>query len=193
MGKKLDPRMHFVALYLLGVDEPLAFPVARPDQVWEELQTEREWATFESSGGQTVWVRTDCITDVQSSWEPADDRVQPELADAKALLEGEWPEGLSPDVFAFIAGRSEPRRASYEPGDGGDWPMPGPLLEAGEGGPLWIGWTDADGEPVLFRAQHVMALVYPTVYDTLALAAVAAEEARLAAQRGKRKKPPGRG
>ncbi len=136
--------MPLITVRLLGVDTPLTFAVSNPEEVWDALQ-EDAWVSWEAPTGHAVHVRPAYITSVQGLWEATAE-------------EAEAPT----DVQVWTVGAKEPLKVTFDTKTPEEWPQPGKLLQDEM---EWIGWPDAQGEPVMFQTQHLTALVYPAAWD----------------------------
>lgn len=140
--------MPLITVRLLGVETPLMFAVDDPQEIWDALQ-EDAWVSWEAPTGHAVHIRPAYVTSVQGLWEPS----------AKTMAA--VPK-LTEDILIWCVGAKEPQRTTFDTSTPEEWPKPGQQLQDEA---EWIGWSDAQGEPVMFQTQHLTALVYPASYD----------------------------
>lgn len=169
-------KMRFLLVYLSGVTEPLMTTCRDVSKVWHDLQDaepELRLVSWQTVSGETVIVRPSHVSAIHALWEPADDRVAAELDAARQVLEGEWPASQEYAARVWLVGRPEPLSFTFDLQDV-EWPVPWMLLY--EGMKHWLGWLDEDGEAVLIQGAHIVAMVYPTEWDTAALEADLAQD-----------------
>jgi len=146
-------------VHVLGVRKPLVYTCSDPNPIVDSLLNYDEsisWVSWETLCGLTVVLRPSFVSSVNAIWDPAS-RGSHEEFEAAARV--------------WLKGRPKPLRFTFEESDerAANWPVPRELLF--RDGQEWLMWRDEDGELVMIQSEHVVAMAYPTKWDTDAIEA----------------------